>query len=128
MAKGYWGPPTMGCICCHSGPKEKFWCETCDHVCKAPNGWTPKCPTCGVKMLNMGHRWRPGPKGDRFRHYPEGYRVSVRAADSGGYPPLFETRVFGARGYHPQQAERPAWRPSGTKLRAGGKIRSWRLP
>jgi len=65
MAKGYFGASCMSCRCCHSGPKEKFYCKACDHVCKAPLGWTPKCPTCCEPMLNMGHRWRPGRKGKR---------------------------------------------------------------
>jgi hypothetical protein len=65
MARGYWGPSCWSCRCCHSGPKEKFWCQPCDHVCKAPTGHAPHCPYCQQKMTNMGHRWRPGRKGKR---------------------------------------------------------------
>jgi hypothetical protein len=63
--KGYWGPRNLGCRCCHSGPKEKFWCQSCDHVAKAPVGWRPACPFCCQPMTGMGHRWRPGRKGRR---------------------------------------------------------------
>jgi hypothetical protein len=99
--KGYWGPPAMGCVCCHSGPKEKFWCQPCDHVCKAPLGWKPLCPFCRAPMTNMGHRWRPGKKGKR--------------------------KATGTYRQYPDQG--PSWwQMPGTKLRVNGRIRSWRLP
>lgn len=66
MSQGYWAPTYwQGCPCCHSGAKDKFYCQPCDHVCKAPIGWDPHCPYCRAPMLNMGHRWRPGKKGKR---------------------------------------------------------------
>jgi hypothetical protein len=65
VSQGYWGSDWPSCRCCHSGPKEKYWCRECDHVCKAPLAWTPLCPRCRQKMENMGHRWRPGKKGKR---------------------------------------------------------------
>jgi hypothetical protein len=65
MAQGYWGHDVPVCRCCHSGPKDKFWCRSCDHVAKAPSGGTPHCPYCREPMLDMGHRWRPGKKGQR---------------------------------------------------------------
>lgn len=69
MARGYWGPGNSSCRCCHSGPKDKFYCPPCDHVCKAPLGGTPHCPHCREPMVNMGHRWRPARKGKRsMRH------------------------------------------------------------
>lgn len=67
MARGYWGPRNIAGRCCHPGPKDKFWCQACDHVAKAPLGATPHCPFCRNPMLNMGHRWRPGKKGRRGR-------------------------------------------------------------
>jgi|SRR6185437_2533220 len=77
MAKGYWGPASTSCICCSSGPKAKFLCETCLHVCKAPKGGNPHCPECRTEMRNMGQRWRPSKKSKRtmpeireFRWYP----------------------------------------------------------
>jgi hypothetical protein len=63
--RGYWGPSCESCRCCHSGPKEKFWCQACDNVKKAPNGSRPLCQYCRQPMENMGHRWRPGKKGKR---------------------------------------------------------------
>jgi hypothetical protein len=63
--RGYWGPRNISCICCHSGPKEKFWCRSCDHVIKAPLGWSPRCPFCRQPMENMGHKWPVGKKGKR---------------------------------------------------------------
>lgn len=65
MAHGYWGAPSLGCRCCSSGPKGKFWCRSCDHVCKAPNGSSPHCPLCRKPMLAMGQKWRPARKGKR---------------------------------------------------------------
>jgi hypothetical protein len=124
MAKGYAGASCQSCRCCHSGPKEKFYCEPCDHVCKAPLGWQVTCPTCREPMLNMGHRWRPGPKGDRMRHYPEGYRVHVREGDV--YPPKFRVVTVGGHGYKTRPA--PRWLASGTKLRRRGRIRSVWVP
>lgn len=126
MAKGYSGPSAPGCVCCHSGPKEKYYCQACDHVCKAPLGVTVTCPGCREPMLNMGHRWRPGPKGDRFRHYPEGFKIRVRVSMS-VYPPVFRTIILGGHGYRLQQRERPLWQPGGLKMRdSRGRIRSGR--
>jgi hypothetical protein len=64
---GYWGPPAISCRCCNSGPKEKYWCQPCDHVAKAPLGTRVLCPYCRKPMTNMGHKWRPGRKGKRNR-------------------------------------------------------------
>jgi hypothetical protein len=76
---GYWGPPAMGCRCCQSGPKEKYFCQPCDHVAKAPLGVRVLCPFCRGVMTNMGHRWRPGRKGKRTL---AGSRHGVRPEES----------------------------------------------
>lgn len=65
MAKGYWGPPSTSCICCSSGPKSKFICGECLHVCKAPNAGHPHCPQGHGEMIYMGQRWRPAKKSKR---------------------------------------------------------------
>jgi hypothetical protein len=64
----------MSCRCCHSGPKEKFQCPRCAHVCKAPIGWDVTCPLCRVQMINMGHRWRPVKKRKRVVEVRPAYR------------------------------------------------------
>jgi len=70
MAEGYWGPGWNGCRCCHSGPKAKFLCLECGHVCKAPDGGSPRCPFGHGPMQAMGQKWRPGPKRNRSRIRP----------------------------------------------------------
>jgi hypothetical protein len=111
--------------------RHKFWCETCDFVCKARPGSNPLCPHCSrpgadVSMTHMGTIWKPGPKGDRMRHYPEGFRQYTIVHYPGGY--RYERRVIGGHGYHRDQPAGPRWRPAGEKLRVRGRIRSWRLP
>ncbi len=66
MSRGYWDHFYLpACPCCSSGPKSKFICEECLHVCKAPNRGAPLCPACRTPMRNMGQRWRPARKGKR---------------------------------------------------------------
>lgn len=66
MAHGYIGSTRpYFCRCCKSGPKQKFFCQPCDHVVKAPWAGSPVCPTCRKPMLAMGDKWRPGKKGSR---------------------------------------------------------------
>lgn len=66
MAKGYWEQSYWpSCPCCSSGPKAKFICAECLHVCKAPKSWTPHCPKGHGEMINMGQRWRPAKKNKR---------------------------------------------------------------
>jgi hypothetical protein len=70
MARGYIGPTRPSfCRCCVSGPKSKFVCEKCLHVCKAPHGGAPHCPHCRIVMRDMGDKWRPAPR--RQRTLPE---------------------------------------------------------
>lgn len=82
--RGYWGRDPGSCRDCHSGPKEKFWCQACDHVCKAPVGGTPHCPHCRKPMLNMGHRWRPGKKGKRSMEHSRPQVNALWAPESPG--------------------------------------------
>lgn len=49
------------CRCSYSGPKAKFLCEACLHVCKAPWDGSPSCPAGHGVMRNMGDKWRPPP-------------------------------------------------------------------
>jgi hypothetical protein len=64
VSRGYWDYSYMAsCPCCSSGPKSKFLCTECLHVCKAPNRGAPLCPACRTPMRNMGQRWRPAKKG-----------------------------------------------------------------
>jgi hypothetical protein len=73
---GYWGYHFQGCRCCKSGPKQKFACAACDHVCKAPwDDFVPRCPFCREPMVAMGHRWRPGKKGRRVIPPPRRHRI-----------------------------------------------------
>lgn len=66
MAKGYWDYGYMrGCICCRSGAKDKYLCQTCLHVTKGIRSVAPTCPTCQTPMTNMGQRWRPAKKSKR---------------------------------------------------------------
>lgn len=82
MAHGYIGStfPTY-CRCCRSGPKSKFLCEKCLHVCKAPNNGTPYCPAGHGAMRDMGDKWRPPKKGKRT------------------VPPLLAYQLWPGRGY-----------------------------
>lgn len=68
MARGYikFGEsrPCM-CRCSYSGPKAKFLCEDCLHVCKAPHDGHPLCPAGHGPMRYMGDKWRPAKKGKR---------------------------------------------------------------
>lgn len=82
MAKGYWGPPSTSCICCSSGPKAKFICLECLHVCKAPKDGNPSCPAGHGEMKNMGQRWRPAKKSKRTKPEPLPY-VAFYAITSG---------------------------------------------
>lgn len=69
MARGYWAPTwAQFCRCSRSGPKAKFLCETCQHVCKAPFEGGPPGPSCPAghgPMTNMGDKWRPAKKRKR---------------------------------------------------------------
>lgn len=68
MAKGYWDfGYVQGCPCCRSGAKDKYLCETCQHVTKGIRSVSPTCPTCRIPMKNMGQRWRPGKKSKRVK-------------------------------------------------------------
>jgi hypothetical protein len=107
--------------------RHKYWCEACDFVCKASPYGHPLCPHCSkpgaaVRMTAMGRIWKPGPKGSRMRHYPEGFRLYESGGrDTGGYM-IWKARIVGAQGYHQQQAALPprAWsqrRPGDGKLR-----------
>lgn len=107
----------------------KFWCQPCDVVCKGRPGVRTLCPHCGNKMLAMGVVWKPGPKGNRLKHYPEGYRLSVIVHDRThpwGY--YYKTVTIGGSDYQratDYHANR--WIPEGTKLRnRKGRIRSRR--
>jgi hypothetical protein len=104
MAQGYWGPRAYGCVDCHSGPKEKFWCQPCDHVCKAPLGWDPHCPYCRQPMLNMGHRWRPGKRGKRTLAHSNQDRVAYRSAGE------LLLKEWDTRNGQDQARGGPAWR------------------
>lgn len=73
MARGYWGPTNTSCPCCSSGPKAKFLCGECLHVCKAPKNWSPSCPSGHGEMINMGQRWRPAKKSKRKMPEPLPY-------------------------------------------------------
>jgi len=81
VAHGYVGPGINAfCRCCRSGPKSKFLCETCLHVCKAPHlgfGGGPRCPAGHGLMRDMGDKWRPAKKARRtvppllaYQRYP----------------------------------------------------------
>lgn len=60
MAEGYWSKSWWrSCRDCKSGPKAKFCCEICGHVCKAPWEGSPVCPGCQLPMVCMGDKWRP---------------------------------------------------------------------
>lgn len=68
MAKGYvrFGESRpCQCRCSYSGPKAKFLCEACLHVCKAPWDGSPHCPAGHGPMRNMGDKWRPPRKAKR---------------------------------------------------------------
>ena len=75
MAKGYHGPPRpFFCRCCKSGPKAKFCCQICGHICKAPWEAHPRCPGCQVDMVCMGDKWRPERK--------KRWKANARAAEA----------------------------------------------
>ena len=61
-------------MCSKSGPKAKFCCPTCGHVCKAPWEGSPVCPRCRIPMVNMGDKWRPMKK----KHW----KTNAAAADN----------------------------------------------
>lgn len=67
MAKGYWGPPNLGCPCCSSGPKSKFLCEACLHVCKAPQERQPALPGRARGDAEHGPALAPGEEGQADR-------------------------------------------------------------
>jgi hypothetical protein len=99
--------------------KVKWWCEKCDHVAKS-NG-KPRCPTCREPMRWMGKVWKPGPKGNRFKHYPEGYRLTRYS----GYGLVYITETLGGHGYQ-QGNSYPGFEGYltgwGDKLKVKGKI------
>ena len=62
MARGYWDRNwswMRTCRDCKSGPKAKFCCRVCGHVCKAPWDYHPCCPQGHGALVCMGDKWRP---------------------------------------------------------------------
>jgi len=47
-----------------AGARDKYYCEACDNVKKAP-GSRPLCQFCREPMRNMGKKWPVGRKGHR---------------------------------------------------------------